>query len=118
MSRPWIGLDLDGTLAHFDTWKGNADIGKPIPKMLCIARACIANGFKVKIFTARVCNGPDAFPPIRKWLKENGLPPDLEITNVKDLDCLEIHDDLAIAYETNTGKRLGGQSILDTILGD
>jgi hypothetical protein len=26
----WIGVDLDGTLAHYDGWKGIDHIGEPI----------------------------------------------------------------------------------------
>ena len=30
----WIGVDLDGTLAHYDGWKGIEHVGPPIPAML------------------------------------------------------------------------------------
>ena len=30
----WIGVDLDGTLAEWDGWKGHEHIGPPIPAML------------------------------------------------------------------------------------
>ena len=29
----WIGVDLDGTLAFYDMWRGMEHIGKPIPAM-------------------------------------------------------------------------------------
>ena len=31
--EPWIGVDLDGTLAQYDKYDGT-NIGKPIPLML------------------------------------------------------------------------------------
>ena len=34
MSDPWIGVDLDGTLAHYTGWRGEDHIGKPILPML------------------------------------------------------------------------------------
>jgi len=37
--RPWIGVDLDGTLAHYDGWKGPTHIGAPIHKMVQRVRA-------------------------------------------------------------------------------
>lgn len=30
----WIAVDLDGTLAEYDGWKGSAHIGNPVPKMV------------------------------------------------------------------------------------
>ena len=54
--RPnWIGVDLDGTLAYHDTWKGHEHIGEPIPAMLQRVKDWLDRGLTVKIFTARVC---------------------------------------------------------------
>lgn len=30
----WIGVDLDGTLAVYDEWRGVSHIGAPVPAML------------------------------------------------------------------------------------
>lgn len=30
----WIGVDLDGTLAHYDHWRGETHIGPPIAPMV------------------------------------------------------------------------------------
>ena len=97
----WIGVDLDGTLALYDGWKGVDDIGAPIPLMLDRVRAWLAEGMDVRIFTARACF-PDGIPPILAWLDANGLPP-LPITNVKDTYMVELWDDRAVQVETNTG---------------
>lgn len=32
--KGWIGVDLDGTLAHYEGWKGVEHIGEPIPAMV------------------------------------------------------------------------------------
>ena len=55
MSEGWIGIDLDGTLAEYDGWKGVEHIGKPIPSMVERVKAWIIEGKDVRIFTARVC---------------------------------------------------------------
>ena len=34
MTNGWIGVDLDGTLAYCDQWRGAPHIGEPIPLML------------------------------------------------------------------------------------
>lgn len=32
--KPWLGVDLDGTLAVYDKWRGIEHIGAPIPAMV------------------------------------------------------------------------------------
>lgn len=101
----WIGVDLDGTLAHYDGWKGADHIGLPIPDMLRRVREWVAAGRKVKIFTARACV-PEQCEPIRAWLAVHGL--ELEITNVKDFHMVELWDDRAVQVIPNTGRRADG----------
>ena len=101
--EPWIGVDLDGTLAQSHSWNGYNYIGDPIPKMLNKVKRMIALGRKVKIFTSRVEVGPQAIKPIHRWLKKHGLPK-LEVTNIKDSGMVEIWDDLAVKVEGNTGR--------------
>lgn len=55
MNEGWIGIDLDGTLAEYDGWKGVEHIGKPIPSMVKRVKEWISEGKDVRIFTARVC---------------------------------------------------------------
>ena len=62
----------------------------------------IAQGKTVKIFTARATI-PQQIPPIREWLRQNGLP-ELEITNMKDFSMVECWDDRAVEVVTNTGR--------------
>ncbi|MFA5257654.1 MAG: hypothetical protein WC360_05830, partial [Opitutales bacterium] len=71
--RTWIGVDLDGTLAYFNGWRGFGHIGKPVPGMKARVLEWIAQGFEFKIFTARA-SVPEGIEPIKKWLAENGLP--------------------------------------------
>ena len=123
----WIGVDLDGTLAMYDGWKGPALIGEPVPEMLFRVKKWLADGHTVKIFTARV-SFPDvpiigkskeaaealgrkieadiAREAIRLWCKEH-IGVELEITNVKDYGMIELWDDRAVQVEPNTGRPIG-----------
>jgi hypothetical protein len=99
---PWIGVDLDGTLAHYERWVGIHHIGEPIEPMLLRVKRWVAEGALVKIFTARMCH-PGAEIPIQDWLERHGLPR-LECTNVKDYGMLTLWDDRAIQVQHNVGE--------------
>ncbi len=100
-SKEWIGVDLDGTLAKDDGWKGIEHIGEPIQPMVDKIRRWRKAGKTVKIFTARV-DEPKSEPYIRAWLTGLGLG-DLEITNVKDRYMKELWDDRARRVKKNHG---------------
>jgi hypothetical protein len=109
-SKCWIGVDLDGTLAELQGFNGMKKVGKPIPLMVERVKGWVAEGLTVKIFTARVsCVGYDE-QAIRKFFRENGLPENLEITNVKDMWMSALWDDIAVQVEPNTGRRVDGKS--------
>lgn len=97
----WYGIDLDGTLAYLDT-KKFPEIGKPVPLIYEKLKKLLEVGVRVKIFTARASEEIE-IERIRKWLKENDLPENLEITNVKDYNCIEIWDDRVRRVLFNTG---------------
>ena len=98
----WIGVDLDGTLAHYDGWKGPNHIGKPIEAMVERIKDWLGDKMRVKIFTARAAI-PSQIPQISRWLKDAGLPHDLEVTNVKDMGMVELWDDRCVQVIPNTG---------------
>jgi hypothetical protein len=102
IDKGWVGVDLDGTLAHDSGWKGPEHIGPPIAEMLERVRNWINEGRRVKIFTARACQ-PQFIPPIREWLRTNNLP-ELEITCTKDFAMIECWDDRAVEVVSNTGR--------------
>ncbi len=111
-----IGVDLDGTLAEYDGWKGIEHIGRPIKKMIDFVKDLIESGEEVKIFTARAAE-PKSIPFIKNWLKDTDLPDDLEITNVKDIGMKRIYDDRAVQVLPNTGILLGDpDKILESYL--
>lgn len=113
--KGWIGVDLDGTLAKYDGWTTEQNIGDPVPAMLVRVKGWLAEGKEVRIFTARVSgmNGPDmarhalavrAAYYIDNWiLKHVGTP--LLITCTKDFGMVELWDDRAVQISPNTGLR-------------
>ena len=108
LSRGWIGVDLDGTLAHYDKWRGDNHIGDPIPEMVARIKAWTQAGQEVRIFTARVSGiGGDRAMKYREliqdWLEAAGLPR-LEVTCTKDYQMVELWDDRAVSVVPNTGK--------------
>jgi hypothetical protein len=107
----WIGVDLDGTLAKFDEWKGPEHIGKPIPKMLARVKEWLADGKRVKIFTARA-KGKDkdkAIRAIKRWCQEH-FGQELPVTCEKDSQMRELWDDRAVRVKKNDGKRIAATS--------
>lgn len=109
-AQGWIGVDLDGTLAHYDKWRGHTHIGKVIEPMANRVTGWIMAGHRVKIFTARVSGDAEEAKEVRaaieNWLFTNGLPP-LEVTNVKDYHMIELWDDRAVQVIANTGEPVG-----------
>ena len=95
-----VYVDLDGTLAYYDEWKGAEVIGDPIEPMMERVRRWLDTDVQVKIFTARF---PQHWKAVANWLAYHGLPP-LEITNVKGIDGTEFWDDRAVSVEPNTGR--------------
>lgn len=101
-AKPWIGVDLDGTLAQDGPWKGDDHVGRPVPLMLARVKFWLSKGMTVKIVTARAAK-PELIPAVKKWLEEQGLP-DMEVTNGKDFDMIELWDDRAVQVVQNTGR--------------
>jgi len=107
----WIGVDLDGTLAEYDVWRGISHVGKPIKPMLWRVKRWLEKGYDVRIFTARCAEGESAVGPIKAWCAKH-LGVELPVTNVKDFAMIEMWDDRAIAVDSNEGTVLGGKSRL------
>lgn len=121
----WIAVDLDGTLATYNGWKGEDHIGEPIPAMVDRVKAWLAERKDVRIFTARMAGHgrpvldtspqslsseirtADVVTPIEDWCLRH-IGQKLPVTNIKDFSMIELWDDRAIAIEHNTGRILGG----------
>lgn len=106
--RGWIGVDLDGTLAVYDGWKGPDHIGEPVTRMVALIQSYIAAGHEVKIMTARVSgeNPEHSRAVIQKWLTDNDLPA-LEVTCRKDYGMIILYDDRCRQVVENTGVIVG-----------
>lgn len=105
----WIGVDLDGTLAKYDHWRGIEHIGEPIDPMVYRVKQWLAQGREVRIFTARVAdtdtNNLIIVQTIDKWCLEH-IGVKLPVTNVKDFEMVELWDDRAVQVYPNTGVRV------------
>lgn len=116
----WIGVDFDGTLAHYEGWNGGA-LGQPIQAMAERVKNWLAAGHTVKIFTARVGTtglitnvgnkddidfAEEQRRKIQDWCLEHiGIA--LEVTATKDFAMIELWDDRAVQVKANTGEPVG-----------
>jgi hypothetical protein len=117
MSEPgWIGVDLDGTLAHCQRtpdWDGS--VGVPVLTMVSRVKRWLGEGRDVRIFTARVAEvegvteGPRSVDAQRALVEawcEQHLGVVLPVTATKDYHMLELWDDRAVQVIPNTGRSL------------
>ena len=109
-----ILVDLDGTLAKYESWKGPAHIGEPVPAMLERVKRWVQEGKDVRIFTARVSESRAANSKaevivaraaIQKWCEKH-IGKALPVTCTKDFATLCIYDDRCVTVEPNTGRLL------------
>lgn len=109
----WIGVDLDGTLAEYNGWKGANHIGAPIGPMVARVKEWLLQGVDVRIMTARVSHDgttarvrecEEARRAIEIWCGLH-LGRALPITCTKDYSMVELWDDRAVQVVPNTGKR-------------
>lgn len=99
----WIGVDLDGTLAHYDGFKGTSHIGEPIPAMVERVRGWLREGREVRVFTARAIYGGPVICLIEGWCFKH-IGRILTVTAEKDFGMYQLWDDRAVGVELNTGK--------------
>lgn len=122
----WYGVDLDGTLANYDHFRGSTHIGEPVPEMVAHVKKMLADGKDVRIFTARVSpititeNTRDnneaeieirnVITAIYKWMVEHlGQP--LPITCTKDFKMVLLYDDRCVQIVPNKGMRADGKDL-------
>ena len=110
-----VAIDLDGTLAHYDGWKGPENIGNPVTDAVTICRLLHNAGVKVIVHTCRTnktmneisgINTGKMIRDIGAWLHE------------WDLGFIHVNEDegkpFAHAYLDDRGvyfKRNGGELI-------
>lgn len=110
-SGEWIGVDLDGTLACYDGWKGIEHVGEPVPGMLARVKAWLVDGVEVRIVTARVSHHFTyrvlAATHIQEWC-EKYIGRKLDVTCCKDFAMIELWDDRAVQVQHNSGEPVLG----------
>lgn len=131
----WIGVDLDGTLFHYETWLGWNVFGEPVMPMIRRVRQWLSEGRDVRIVTARV-----DLPLLatdrgkRVYINDSALEHTCRITGMrysnlmmvsaiqdltekhvgarlpvqcyKDVHMIELWDDRAVQVVPNTGQTL------------
>jgi len=106
MENGWVGVDLDGTIARYDGWKGPNIIGEPIPKMVERVKCWLNDGMDIRIMTARARpSNPDrdiAIKAIEKWCTKH-IGKKLPITWEKDYQMISLWDDRTVQVIPNTG---------------
>ena len=111
--RRWIGVDFDRTLAYDSPNRDDPyELGEPIPEMVNRVKAWLADGYKVKLMTARMhpisftagCyrNIPTMEHRLREWCEEY-IGQALECTNQKDGLMEVLWDDRAVRVIQDTG---------------
>jgi hypothetical protein len=109
VTRGWIAVDLDGTLAMHGGGAVGA-IGPPVPAMLARVKAWLDEGIDVRIFTARVSSAnasdlvDEARHAIAAWCHEHLDGRVLPATAEKDYLMVECWDDRACQVDPNTGE--------------
>lgn len=108
--EPWIGVDLDATLAHYDDWRGIDHIGPPIEAMQTRVKQWLSEGKHVRILTARV--GPQRHDVphtieeithhIEQWCLQH-LGQVLPVTYSKDYNMVAFYDDRCMQVIPNDG---------------
>lgn len=110
----WIGVDLDGTLAHYEGWD-DGKIGYPITRMVERVKKWLAEGKDVRIMTARVSCDPEDRKEVRlaiqKWCTEH-IGRRMKITHEKDFMMTELWDDRAVQVIPNDGTALQEYTML------
>lgn len=115
----WYGFDLDGTLANYTGWIPDGSIGEPVPRTVALAQRLHAEGFEIRIFTARVSQGARETPEdvermrerVGKWAEQH-LGFHCVVTNVKDHRMIALFDDRCVQVEPNTGRLLGDPTLV------
>lgn len=106
--RPWIGVDMDATLARYVGWsRQGKDLGRPVPLTLSRVRRILREGhFDVRIMTARAAStSPDREQDIRyikEWCSDH-LGRELPVTAEKDFNMYALIDDRVIPVVPNKG---------------
>lgn len=101
MTRGWMGVDFDGTLAKYDGFKGAGVYGDPVPLMVQRIKDWLAEGRCVKVVTARAESNLER-QAIADWCEQH-IGQRLPVQSHKDYAMIELWDDRCVTVEANTG---------------
>ena len=117
-----VAIDFDGTIAHYDGWKGIGHIGTPIDGVRELLLGLKAAGYRIVIHTCRATpdvNGDlvgEAVGYIQEWMGHHQIPYDEIWQGVgKPVACAYI-DDRAIGVPRNGFAETGTLGLLLDIL--
>ena len=121
MKGGWIGVDLDGTLAHYTGYEGPDKIGPPISRMVSLVKLLLNAGWDVRVFTARV--GPQKSPQdrvyaaqaIRVWTMRH-IGQELLATHEKDYAMAWCFDDRCTQVVPNSGVLIGREHLPEAVV--
>lgn len=105
----WYGVDLDGTLAKYDSFISPLHIGEPVPAMVERVKFWLEEGKDVRIMTARAASLPDDKVPVQDCIRAveawclKHLGKILPVTATKDYQMVQLWDDRAVQVIPNTG---------------
>lgn len=114
-AKGWIGVDLDGTLAHYESGDFGKPIGAPVAAMVKRVQHWLAEGHEVRVFTARVSHDGSQVRSyeaalshvlIHEWCIRH-IGRSLKITCTKDHEMIELWDDRCVQVKQNTGEPVG-----------
>jgi len=88
-----IALDIDGTLLHYDGWKGPGVFGEPLPGAVEFVQALASRQAHFCYFTSR-----DDKPEALAYLTSKGFPT-AEIIGDKDKRIHVLFDDRAYRFD-------------------
>jgi GNAT superfamily N-acetyltransferase len=102
---PWVGVDLDGTLAEEQDPFDPLTIGRPVPEMVEKVKKALEDGVEVRVFTARLADKglrEKIKQAIREYTREH-VGRELDSTSEKDPGLREIWDDKARRVRKDEG---------------
>lgn len=123
--RKWIGVDFDGTLSKDNAWRDDPySVGDPVPLMVKRVKEWLAQGFEVRMLTARLSplshtsEVPRDMARMRAaldaWCLEH-LGQTIPLTNAKDGLMDVLWDDRAVRVKRDQGIPVVKASIMEIL---
>ena len=92
-----VMVDLDGTLASYDGWKGEWQIGDPIDGAIAAMAVLIAQGHNVYVHTVR-----EEKEHVEGWLRKHEFPSKMKVWSGAKPIAMVYIDDRAVRFRSWT----------------